>query len=527
VRAKPAHRRPHPLSRRLGALCLAILGVVTSAACGSRLDRGQLEATGGALQVAGATSPALDRLPTPRFDPAANSGDTTPVTSDGQPLTDAPLDRGAGTATTTRRSTAADAAHPAPGASPGNPAPATGSVPDGAPSNPSPARGTTPGAVNPVPTRPVGRGSEIVVGSFGAESGILGAVTGPAPPALRAWAAAVNAAGGVNGHPVRLVMADDNADPARTQQIVRQMVERDKVIAFLNEYSFTLEAVTGYLEQRQVPIIGSIGAEPIADHSPIVFHPLVGADTGQAWGFLLTVAAQTDHKHLGLIYCRETVACGVQAQSIKHLLPWDGLTVVYEAQVSLAQPDYTAEMLQAQRAGAEVLISLVDTASLGRMAESAHRQGYRPTYAGTYNLNQDLVFSFADQLEGLLLTSRSAPWDTSPKLAAYRDAMSRYQPKAPQGDMGSGAFIAGQLFAERIGPFIGEPPTSGQVLDGLYSLKQERLGGLLPGVAFEHGEHSRTNQCVVPTRLTRGRFLAHDGAAESFVCAPGWKPVGS
>ncbi|HEV7862089.1 MAG TPA: hypothetical protein VGR20_05290, partial [Acidimicrobiia bacterium] len=87
--------------------------MVTSAACGSRLDRGQLEATGGALQVTGATSPALDRLPTPRFDPAANSGDTTPVTSDGQPLTDAPLDRGAGTATTTRRSTAADAAHPA------------------------------------------------------------------------------------------------------------------------------------------------------------------------------------------------------------------------------------------------------------------------------------------------------------------------------------------------------------------------------------------------------------------------------
>jgi hypothetical protein len=68
-------------------------------------------------------------------------------------------------------------------------------------------------------------------------------------------------------------------------------------------------------------------------------------------------------------------------------------------------------------------------------------------------------------------------------------------------------------------------PTSAQVLNGLYSLKQERLGGLLPGVAFEHGEHSRTNQCVVPTRLTRGRFLAHDGAAESFVCAPGWKPV--
>ncbi len=54
----------------------------------------------------------------------------------------------------------------------------------------------------------------------------------------------------------------------------------------------------------------------------------------------------------------------------------------------------------------------------------------------------------------------------------------------------------------------------------------ETLGGLLPGIGFEKGEYFRTNQCVVPVRLTNGEFVAHD-AAESFVCAPGWKPVGT
>ncbi|HEV7535958.1 MAG TPA: ABC transporter substrate-binding protein, partial [Acidimicrobiia bacterium] len=369
-----------------------------------------------------------------------------------------------------------------------------------------------------------GSKSEILLGSFGAESGVLGSVSGPAPPALRAWSASMNAKGGINGHPVRVILGDDNADPARTLAIVRQMVEQDHVIAFFNDYSFTLSAVTKYLEDKQIPDIGSIGGDVAGDHSAMVFHPLVGPDKGQAWGFLLTVASQTDKKKLAILYCREAATCAVQVNSFKKLLPWNGLEEVYEAQVSLAQPDYTAEMLQAQRAGAEVIVSLVDSASVARLAQSAHRQGYNPIFAGTYNLNQDLIYAGGKDVEGLLLTSRTPPWDTSPKMQFYRDAMDRYQPRAYRGDLGGGVFVAGRLLEEKVGPFIGEPPTTAQILQGLYALHGETLGGLLPGVGFVHGEHFTTNQCVVPVKLTGGKFVAHD-AGESFVCAPGWKPA--
>jgi branched-chain amino acid transport system substrate-binding protein len=349
-------------------------------------------------------------------------------------------------------------------------------------------------------------------------------VSGPAPPALRAWSAYINAKGGINGHPVRVILGDDNADPARTLALVRQMVERDHVIAFLNEYSFTLAAATKYLEEKQIPVIGSIGGDAAGDHSAMVFHPLVGPDKGQAWGFLLSIATQTDKKKLGLIYCREAATCAVQMGSFKKLLPWNGLESVYEAQVSLAQPDYTAEMLQAQRAGAEVIVSLVDSASVARLAQSAHRQGYNPIFSGTYNLNQDLIYAGGKDVDGLILTSRTPPWDSSPKMQFYRDAMDRYQPKAYRGDLGGGVFVAGKLLEEKIGPLLGEPPTTAQILQGLYALHNETLGGLLPGVGFIHGEHFTTNQCVVPVKLTGGKFVAHD-AAESFVCAPGWKPA--
>jgi branched-chain amino acid transport system substrate-binding protein len=507
------------------ALALSMTG------CGSQLSEARLEASNNAFKQVVDTRSADNT--------AAGAGEATGTAATGGDEAAAGAVpqgvSGGGTGSSGSAGTGTgSAAGPGSGAGPragsGGSSSGGGGASGGSATNPGAAPGKagapTPGdtgSTAPVPG--VGaKKSEILLGSFGAESGVLGAVSGPAPPALRAWAAYMNAKGGINGHPVRVILGDDNADPARTLALVRQMVERDKVIAFLNEYSFTLSAATKYLEEKQIPVIGSIGGDAAGDHSPMVFLPLVGPDKGQAWGFLLTIKTQTDKKKLGLIYCREAATCAVQMGSFKKLLPWEGLTSVYEAQVSLAQPDYTAEMLQAQRAGAEVIVSLVDSASVARLAQSAHRQGYNPIFSGTYNLNQDLIYAGGKEVEGLILTSRTPPWDSSPRMQFYRDAMDRYQPKAYRGDLGGGVFVAGKLLEEKIGPLIGEPPTTAQILEGLYALSNEKLGGLLPGVGFIHGEHFGTNQCVVPVRLTGGKFVAHD-AAESFVCAPGWKPA--
>jgi branched-chain amino acid transport system substrate-binding protein len=523
-----------PSRRALVAVGAAVALSLTG--CGSRLEQARLEATNNAFKQ------VVDTQKTDGGSPAAPgaAADTNVTTGGGTAAagvaTPSAATGGAGLSSSSGGTAAGSAtgAASAPGSratgsggstaggatAAGASGTNTGSA-SGKPGAPTP--GTPGGAAAPAPGI-AGPKSEILLGSFGAESGILGAVSGPAPPALRAWAAYMNAKGGINGHPVRVILGDDNADPARTLALVRQMVEQDHVIAFLNDYSFTLSAVARYLEDKQIPDIGSIGGDAAGDHSAMVFHPLVGPDRGQAWGFLLTVATQTDKKKLGILYCREAATCAAQMASFKKLLPWNGLQSVYEAQVSLAQPDYTAEMIQAQRAGAEVIVSLIDSASVARVAQSAHRQGYNPIFSGTYNLNQDLIFAGGKEVDGLILTSRTPPWDSSPKMQFYRDAMDRYQPRAYRGDLGGGVFVAGKLLEEKIGPFIAEPPTTAQILQGLYALHNETLGGLLPGVGFIHGEHFTTNQCVVPVKLTGGKFVAHD-AAESFVCAPGWKPA--
>jgi branched-chain amino acid transport system substrate-binding protein len=507
-----------PGRRALVALMAAL--ALTTGACGSRLNEQALDKAEGPFRRAdasitsgsGATVEQANQDSAPIA--ASDAGGHTTGGAMGV-ATSSPAGGTTGSAPSSARPAGASSV-----TSPSKAATAAGTAPDS-------SAAAAPGAPQAgTAAATTGKKSEIVLGSWGAESGILGAVSGPAPPAIRAWSAYINAAGGINGHPVRVIMGDDNADPARSLATVRRMVEQDKVIGFFNEYSFTLASVLPYLNDKQIPVIGSIGGDASGDHSPMMFNPLVGADTGQAWGFINNAVTQAPgKKKIGIVYCREAATCAALKDSFKKLLPYQGLEVVYEAFVSLAQPDYTGEMLQAQRAGAEVILPLIDTAALNRLSTSAHRQNYNPAFVGTYNLNQDLLTPFAKELEGLFLTGRVPPWDSSPKLQFYRDAMSRYQPKAARGDLGAGVFVNGKLLAEKIGPFIQEPPTTANLLEGLYALKGETLGGLLPGIGFEKGvEHVKSNQCIIPVRYTGGKTVAHD-AQESFVCAPGWKPV--
>ena len=506
-----------------------VAGTLTLAACGPRFDQASLVASNGSLRPVGAPAsarpPAAGTALAPVAAPADLPGSTTAVTPAGgagpETAAGAQVGVGAGPNNPARSSTPS-AIGPSGAPAAAKAAAAAGSV---APER-SPTPGSTGGAGGPAPAVPVGVKSEVVLGSIGVEAGILGAVTGPAPPAIRAWASSVNARGGLAGHRVRVILVDDGNDPGRAQALVRQLVEKEKVIAFVDEYTLnTLSAVMPYLEERQIPVIGSIGGDLIGGASPMMFNPLAGSfGVSHAWATLLTITAMTEKKNLGLVYCREVNGCTSYVQTMKKLLPYGGLNVVYEAQVGLAEPDYTAEMLQAQRAGAEVVFTLVDSASIVRVARSAHRQGYNPIFVAAFNASHDLVFTGGKDVEGLLVGGRYAPWDSSPLVQDYRDAMNAYQPSAPRGDLGGGVFIVGRLIETKLAPFIKEPPTSAQLLDGLYALDKETLDGRLPGISFPHGSHEKVNLCTVPQRLVNGRFTTRDPAA-SFVCAPGWTPA--
>ena len=379
-----------------------------------------------------------------------------------------------------------------------------------------------PGRGGPVP--PAAGKSVVVLGSFGTASGVIGAQVAAIPPATRAWLADVNARGGLSGHPVKVVFGDDRGDPQQALSLVRRMVEQDGAIAFVATYTVTtMESVAPYLEARNVPIIGATGGSEVEDTSPMIFNPTLGADHGIAWSYLLTIAAQTDKRKLSIFYCREAATCQNQVRRIKELAPrLPGFSVVHEAQVSIVQPDYTAEVLAARNAGAEIVVTVMDAASTIRVLRSAHRQGWKPIVSATHNLNSASFRTGDAELDGTLAASTTVPYTTSARLAPYREAMQRYQPGAPLGGYGASAW-AHALLVERLTAAWAQPqPTSRDVVEALYGLRRETIGGLIVPVTFNRGPHRAVNLCVVPVRYEDGMFRPPGGGDGTFSCPPGY-----
>ena len=467
-----------------------------------------------------------------RLHPATS--DTPPV-STGQPATGAVSDlEGPGT----------PAAFPTSKAPVGAPTPdAAKTTPDGrgVPGRADPAQATAPAAraaasvgkvapaasdgarpTAPPASAPPQQKSEILFGSYGVESGVLTAITAGAAPGIRAWVGDVNSRGGLNGHPVRVIFAEDGGDPGRAQAIVRQMVEQDHIMALFFPYGVgTIDPVLPYLESVGIPVYGGqLGADFKADYSPMVFNLFTGADKALAWELILNVTTQSDRRNAAVLYCREALICQHQRDQIKQYLPYDGMRIVYEAQVTLASPDYTAEALSAQRAGADVVLAFLDINSIARFVKSAQRQGYEPVVSTAHQVQSDLALPLAKDLEGLLASSVTAPYD-SPQMADYRMALAKYQPRAVKSTYGAAAYTAGRLLEARIAPSLDDTPTSAEFIEALYTLRNETFGGLLPGITFPRDkDRSQVNMCAIPVKLTGGRWIP---SSASFACTPGWK----
>jgi branched-chain amino acid transport system substrate-binding protein len=385
------------------------------------------------------------------------------------------------------------------------------------PSTASQAAAAAPAAL-PVPVR-----SPVVLGSFGTASGVIGAQVAAIPPATRAWVADVNVRGGLSGHPVKVVFGDDRGDPQQALSLVRRMVEQDGAVAFVATYTVTtMDGVASYLEARNVPVIGATGGSEVEDTSPMIFNPTLGADQGIAWSYLLTIAAQTDKRKLSILYCREASTGQNQVGRIKELAPrLPGFSIVHEAQVSIVQPDYTAEVLAARNAGAEVVVTVMDAQSMIRVIRSAQRQSWKPIFSATHNLNSASFRTTDADLDGTLAASTTVPYTTSPRLAPYREAMQRYQPGAPLGGYGASAWAHALLVERLTVAWAREKPGSSDVLDALYGLRDETIGGLIVPITFNRGPHGAVNLCVVPLRYEGGMFRPPGGGDGTFTCPPG------
>src|SRR5205814_8134740 len=93
--------------------------------------------------------------------------------------------------------------------------------------------------------------------------GLTGALTGPpastyapAVEALRIYIDGVNAAGGVNGKKINLILQDDSAEPGKATANAKKLITQDNVLLMLNaSLSSTYAPMVAEAKRANVPVL--------------------------------------------------------------------------------------------------------------------------------------------------------------------------------------------------------------------------------------------------------------------------------
>ncbi|MDR3536299.1 MAG: ABC transporter substrate-binding protein [Acetobacteraceae bacterium] len=194
--------------------------------------------------------------------------------------------------------------------------------------------------------------------------GWLAALTGPSSaPAIgfdrgvRYATDLINAAGGVKGRKIELVVRDTQGDPTKAVNAVQDMVSRAKVHAIYGPTnSGEALATTPIMARGKMPNLHPGFVDSLIDPTkfPNAFRmaPSNSQINEAVANYCLQIQKVTEVAVLG-----DTTGYGVSAVTdFVTLFKQKGGTVVYQAQIDATQPDVTPDMLRARNANAKAIV---------------------------------------------------------------------------------------------------------------------------------------------------------------------------
>ncbi|MCX4092515.1 ABC transporter substrate-binding protein [Nocardia sp. alder85J] len=336
-------------------------------------------------------------------------------------------------------------------------------------------------------------GDTVSVGVICSCSG--GSMTGfdvPVQDAVRAWADTANAAGGINGHKVELVLKDDGMNPGSALSAAKSLITAK--VAAVVDISILDQSWSSAVEAAKIPVVGVLSNNKPFETSPYFFpEGQTGDKIHQA---IVGVAKQAGAANLGFLYCAEAPVCAESATKLTDAGKEHGLPVTYNTKISATAPNYTAQCVAAQQQGVSALYIGSTPAVIAHVAEDCARQNYHPIYVIQGAAYASNLAAAPGLSENTWIQFSSLPFFAdSPAVQRFNTAMDAKFPGVRQDSnifihnaiMG---WVSGQVLeqAVRNGAPAGTAVTSDTVVKGLESLRDFTADGLAPPLTFTAGQ---------------------------------------
>jgi branched-chain amino acid transport system substrate-binding protein len=355
------------------------------------------------------------------------------------------------------------------------------------------------------------------MGNVGTYSGPIGATVQANVTVMNNWVKQVNAAGGINGHPVQIISVDDANDPGKNLTEAEGLVKNQHVIGFVTDQaSVSGFGSVSYRTSQKVPTIGGGLEEKSWFTSPMYFAE--GPSTQVLNYGLLSQAKGTKFALFG---CNAGAACNQFTDYVTQAARKNGVPIVNRQTLGLTQTDFSANCLAAQSAGANAVEVVLATAGVMQVMVECARLGYHPTYYVVSSTSNEFltipgvkVISVQGWFPFFLTTG-------SPAIEQWAQASKSVRSQLTP--LTASTWVSLELFkkAASIGIPVGGTPTSAMLLKGLWRIKNDTLGGLVVPLTFTPGQPSPPGNCWIAEELSNGKWASIDDAKPQCVSPAG------
>jgi len=360
-----------------------------------------------------------------------------------------------------------------------------------------------------------------VVGAMGTFTGVASGSTADGKTVFQDWVDATNAAGGINGHPVKAIILDDQNTPSTALNNATQLVQQDHVKVIFDLSDNLESAFAKVVDSAKVPVLGQsespvLGTDPNFYSTGTTVEPLI-------WGELKAASLAKVSK-IGALYCAEIASCAETVPLFTSLGPTVGVSLAYSAKVSSTASSYTAQCLGSKDSGATgVTIGAASDVAL-RVAENCAAQGYKPTYVSTAG-EMTTPWLTTPSVNGAVGNTQEVPWfdDSIPATKAMQAAFAKYSPgltsDAAFGATATIGWAAGTVFAT-VAKTAGLTPSSSQtaIIAALDTVKNDTFGGITPPLTYTAGKAAQV-PCSFVAGISDGKWTEPNGL--NTVCMPG------
>ena len=298
--------------------------------------------------------------------------------------------------------------------------------------------------------------------------------------------------GGVNGRKINFITYDDGYNPAKTVELVRQLVEQEKVLCTFNTLGTpTNTAIHKYMNQKKVPML---------------FVATGASKWGKPKEFPWTMGYQPDYHTEAVIYAKHLLA-NVKDPKIAVLMQnddygkdyWEGFKegmgkeagrIVKHVTYEVTDPTVDSQVIQMKDSGANVFFNISIPKFAAQSMRKAAEIGWKPVqYLNNVSGQVTTTMKPAgfENVQGVITAAwlkdpTDKQWDGDAEMKTWREWMGKYMPGANLGDVNYVYAYSVSFLMEQTLKKCGDNLTRENLMKQAASHQKLRVPGLLPGI---------------------------------------------